>query len=245
MRTKPDFIIAGAARSGTTWVYELLKKHPMVFMATPRQPEPKFFSHADRYRLGFHWYYKTYFQKASPLKIWGEKSTAYLEFPEISAQRIRKNLPQVKLIFILRHPVDRTYSNYQWSKKNGWEKLSFEEAIRLERSRERAYKGRLKKIRPFSYLSRSRYDKLLRPFLKKFDTKQILMLRYENLKRNPKKFALQIHEFLEITPRPRDIQGLKPENKTGSYEKPLRGALRQKISRTLKASIRIWDNLKS
>ncbi len=109
----PEFIIGGAPRSGTTWLYELLDRHPDVHMAKPVKPEPKFFLRDDEYGKGLEYYANRWFADVEDGKIAGEKSTDYLESPSAAA-RIARDLPHVKLIFVLREPVARAYSNYLW-----------------------------------------------------------------------------------------------------------------------------------
>ena len=93
-------------------------------MAKPVKPEPKFFSVDEIFNLGIEYYSSTWFRNLSLAKIAGEKSTNYLESPSAAA-RIHKHLPDVKLIFILREPADRAYSNYLWSRMNGYERRGF------------------------------------------------------------------------------------------------------------------------
>src|SRR5258708_10009769 len=74
----PDFLIGGAPRSGTTWLYCLLDRHPAVYMAKPVTPEPKFFLVDHLYEKGLP-FYSTWFADAAPRRLTGEKSTDYLE----------------------------------------------------------------------------------------------------------------------------------------------------------------------
>src|SRR5688500_18430887 len=106
----PDFIIAGAPRSGTTWLYMLADRHPAVAMARPWRPEPKFFLIDELYERGISYYSANWFDSLPPGRVLGEKSANYLESPAVAA-RIHRHLPEVRLVFILRNPVDRAYSN--------------------------------------------------------------------------------------------------------------------------------------
>jgi len=176
----PDFIIGGAPRSATTWLWHLLNRHPDVYMADPVVPEPKFFLVDGLYDQGIEYYSKTWFESAPPGKILGEKTTNYLESPT-AAQRICAHLPDVKLVFIFRNPVDRAYSNYLWTKMNGLETESFERALELEESRTRALSQQLKYARPFSYVSRGFYRRMLEPYFDLFPWQNILCLRTEDI----------------------------------------------------------------
>jgi Sulfotransferase domain len=203
----PDFIIGGAPRSGTTWLYELLDRHPDVYMAKPLKPEPKFFLRDDLYAKGLSHYSQAWFAGAGDDEVAGEKSTDYLE-SAAAAARIARDLPRVKLVFILREPVDRAYSNYLWTKMNGLETESFETAIRLEAQRERELPERLRFTRPYSYFSRGLYADLLAPYFKTFPRAQLLVVRYEDITERPAALAESLHRFLGVAPRPGDVEDL-------------------------------------
>jgi hypothetical protein len=203
----PDFIIGGAPRAGTTWLYELLDRHPDVYMAKPLKPEPKFFLRDDLYAKGLGHYSQTWFAGAESGRVAGEKSTDYLESGQAAA-RIARDLPQVKLVFILREPVDRAYSNYLWSRMNGLETESFADAIRLEEQRDRELPERWRFTRPFSYFSRGLYADLLEPYVNRFMEHQVLVVRYEDIRERPAELVGSLHRFLGVAARPTDAAGL-------------------------------------
>jgi hypothetical protein len=213
----PDFIIGGAPRSGTTWLYELLDRHPRIHMARPLKPEPKFFLVDRLYEKGLQYYSDTWFADAPAGLLAGEKSTDYLESPE-AAGRIARDLPDVKLVFILREPADRAYSNYLWTRMNGLETEDFKTALRLEDEREKTLPEKWKFTRPFSYFSRGLYSELLEEYFKRFRREQIRMLRFEDILDRPQHIARQLHEFLGVEFRPQDVEGLgviNPSEKRG------------------------------
>ena len=203
----PDFIIGGAPRAGTTWLYELLDRHPDIHMAKPLKPEPKFFLRDDEYAKGLEYYSTRWFAGAEPSKIVGEKSTDYLE-SSAAAARIARDLPHVKLIFLLREPVSRAYSNYLWSRMNGLETEDFATALRLEAERESALPDRLKFTRPFSYFSRGLYADLLEPYFNRFMNHQVFIARYEDIVDRPAAVAGDVHAFLGVARRLADTTGL-------------------------------------
>jgi hypothetical protein len=213
----PDFIIGGAPRSGTTWLYELLDRHPDVYMAQPVKPEPKFFLLDHLYEKGLRFYAETWFAGAGDARVAGEKSTDYLE-SATAAQRIARDLPQVRLIFILREPAERAYSNYLWTRMNGIETENFNTALRLEEEREKQLPERWKFARPFSYFSRGLYADLLAPYVQLFPRDQILILRFEDVLDCPEDLAERVHRFLGIDSRPGDANGIgiiNPSEKRG------------------------------
>ncbi len=203
----PDFIIGGAPRSGTTWLYQLLDRHPGVYMAKPLTPEPKFFLVDDLYRQGLAHYSARWFADAPPDRQAGEKSTDYLESPE-AAERLARSLPRIKLVFILREPADRAFSNFAWTRMNGLETEDFATALRLEAERERTLPDRWKFARPFSYFSRGLYADLLAEYWQRFPREQILVLKFEDIEANPRSVAERLHRFIGVVPRPLDAASL-------------------------------------
>ncbi|MDO8446229.1 MAG: sulfotransferase [Deltaproteobacteria bacterium] len=203
----PDFIIGGAPRSGTTWLYHLLDRHPDICMANPVTPEPKFFLVDGLYERGIDYYSDKWFSDVPEGEICGEKSANYLESP-VAAVRIHKHLPDVRLVFILRNPVDRAFSNYLWSKMNGLEKEDFATALDIEEKRELELPGKLRYARPYAYFSRGLYADLLEPYFSLFPREQILCIRFEDIIICPELLTECLHEFLGVRPRPDDAKGL-------------------------------------
>lgn len=197
----PNFIIGGAPRAGTTWLRAALDEHPDIYMARPPRPEPKFFLLDDLYRRGLCYYSHQWFANAPSDSIKGEKSTNYLESPT-AAERIRTSLPNVKLIFSLREPAERAYSNYLWSTANGLEREDFATALKLEPIREHSCPAEARASRPHAYLARGMYADLLQPYFYRFDARQILCIRFEDFVTSPTHAIKEVHRFLGATERP-------------------------------------------
>jgi hypothetical protein len=225
----PDFIIAGAPRSATTWLYTLARRHPEIAMAEPMVPEPKFFLIDELWQRGVYYYSTRWFDPLPAGRLLGEKSTNYLESP-VSAERIYRVVPQVKLVFLLRNPVDRAYSNYLWSRRNGLETETFEQALALEGERERDQAPDLRYSRPHAYVSRGLYATHLTRFLDRFPHKQILVLRYEEVADDPEGVALTFHGFLGVAEMPGLARGLPPINSAEPVPpEPLAKTLRRQL----------------
>src|SRR5207237_8136707 len=139
-----------------------------------RRPELKFFALHSAYAAGLSYYSATWFAAADKDALAGEKSTAYLESPT-AADRIARDLPGVRLVFILREPVARAYSNYLWTKMHGFETEDFAAALGLEAERERTLPDALRFVRPYAYYSRGLYAALLEPYLERFPRASILV----------------------------------------------------------------------
>ncbi|WP_207477592.1 sulfotransferase family protein [Arenibaculum pallidiluteum] len=197
----PDFIIGGAARSGTTWLYHAMDAHPGIALAKPVKPEPKFFIDEDRYGQGLGYYSRSWFADLPEGLVTGEKSTNYLESPQAAA-RIADALPEVRMIFVLRDPVDRAYSNWRWSVQNGRETENFTEALALEAERDAAASAAGDRVRAHAYFSRGLYADLLAPFFARLPRERILVLRYEDIAENPGAVAATAHGFVGARPMP-------------------------------------------
>jgi len=116
MSRLPNFLIIGAMKSATTTLYDQLLQQPGIFM--PELKEPNFFSDDPQYRRGADWY-ENLFEAAKPSDLVGEASTHYTKLPTYpqTVARMRKALDHPRLIYVMRHPVDRMVSQYvhQWS----------------------------------------------------------------------------------------------------------------------------------
>ena len=218
-RVLPDFLIIGAAKSGTTSLYGSLAQHPFVAPCTTSDPhfantkEVHFFDY-NFYR-GEDWY-RSHFPSARERDTFarqhgrpfltGEGSPSYISHPW-APQRVRKLLPQVKLIAVLRDPVDRAYSQFQMSRREGVEELeSFEAAIASEEERLRPELARLAADPRYnswgygcwSYLARSRYAEQIERWLKHFPREQLLVVKAEDLFVTPERTLEQVFSFLEL-----------------------------------------------
>jgi hypothetical protein len=252
-RQGPTFIIAGAPRSGTTWLYQLLDRHPDVYMAKPVRPEPKFFLVDDLYVRGIQYYFDTWFAGADARVAAGEKTTNYLE-SATAAARIHHHLPHVRLVFILREPAHRAYSNWAWSRMNGMEAEDFETALAREEERERNLEPRLRYARPHAYFSRGLYAEMLRPYFDLFPRQQVLCLKFDGIIREPGRLAERLHGFLGVAARPQDAEGLDvvnpSENNGGKMPAPVHERLRQRyaapnqaLAQLLGSEFDTWEDL--
>ena len=193
----PDFLGIGTQKGGTTYLYELLKQHPQVFLANPK--EQHFFS--LHWHRGSDWY-RNQFDEAAAGQICGEITPYYMFHPE-APSRIASLLPKVKLVVLLRDPVERALSQYFHSYRLGLEHLNLEGAFSEESRRLIACAETLKKGLPHlshqqhSYLSRSRYEEQLPHFNLFFTSDQILLLRSEDLFAAPSATWEKITNFLD------------------------------------------------
>ena len=192
--TTPTFLIAGGQRCGTTTLWHLLNQHPNVYLAQPVAPEPRFFI-CERTENPEE-YERIYFSDVGTATAVGEKSTSYLEV-EGTAECIAAAYPDMRLIFLLRHPVERAVSNYLFSTANGLESREFSQAVAGQN--EPYYeKTRIRKVSPFSYIRRGRYTDLLRPYRQHFADNQILILFFDDLVEDPEALCRKTFDFLGV-----------------------------------------------
>lgn len=190
----PNFIIFGAMRCGSTTLHNLISQHPEVFMS-PVRKELNFFFGMLQGKLSIK-DYSGNFIGSSGQKIIGESSISYI-YHRPFAKVIRQNLPDVKLVCILRNPAIRAYSNYLWTLNRGREWLHFEDAISQENERvgdiaDTPY------IAYYSYVQRGFYANQLQHYLQYFSEKEIYCLLLEDLMKNSKLEMEKLCNFLEI-----------------------------------------------
>ena len=213
----PNFFIIGAAKSGTTSLHEYLAQHPQIYMSFPK--ELNFFSFLDstpsfcgppcepgnpvlRDRLRREMYdlsittwpdYRKVFSRVRSEQGIGESSVSYLYFPQ-AAERIRRSVPDARLIAILRNPVDRAYSKYRHLRRDGAEPLvQFEQALAAEPARMQANWSPA-----WFYVDRGFYHRQLKRYYEIFDRRQIHVVLYDEFTRRPAETLQGIFRFLEV-----------------------------------------------
>lgn len=188
----PNFLIVGTQKAGTTSLWNYLRQHPDVFM--PEVKEVNFFkSSARNYDCGLEWY-ESFFDGHSGEKAVGEASPRYMMYEEVPA-RIAKMDSTVRLIFILRNPVDRAYSHYWHSVRDGYETLSFEEAIEQENFRIEKSEFAM---RAYSYVTRGFYYQQILSFLECFPLESMLFLLFWDLVHSRQELLQETHRFLGV-----------------------------------------------
>ncbi len=175
----PDFIGLGAQKAGTSWIYACLYEHPQICIP---QKELHFFSRERNWSRGREWY-EAMFAGCQGTKVKGEFSTSYL-FDAEPAARIHGYYPSVKLIASLRNPVDRAVSNYVNDIKAGVVPPDSSFASALAAHPE--------------YVEQGKYAAQLDRYLSRFDRRQMLILIYEDIRKNPRQFMQSIYRFLGV-----------------------------------------------
>jgi hypothetical protein len=228
----PNFFIVGAARCGTTSLWEYLRQHPDIYMPPViEQKEPAFF--CDLYGVE-HWdFYLTLFEAGNGRKRIGEASTPYLSSPESPGQ-IRSVLPHAKIIITLRNPVVRAYSLYKWMHANGYEKLAtFAEALEAETAW-RKDNGEFKKNNGqyyynFLYYHSGLYYPQVKRYIATFPADQIHLIIFEEFVKEPLQHVQQIFRFLDVDPS--FVPRLEVNNPSAAHYPALDPALRQRLTK--------------
>lgn len=189
----PNFIIAGAEKSGTSSLAFLLSQHSDIFM--PAQKELHFFENDQNFEKGISWYQEQFQGQLSESAV-GECTPLYMYDPR-AAERIHSLLPDIKLLFILRNPADRAYSNYWHQVRGGKEYCSFATALRREAKRRR--KG-IRYDFMYSYTAKGLYCDLLERFTGRFGPDRLLIVTFEDYKNHTEHTLNRICQFLGVFP---------------------------------------------
>lgn len=193
----PNFLIAGGVATGTSFLSATLTHHPDIYLPIIQRPEPNFFHYSWKFNQGMDWYQKTWFHEVGKQRAIGERSSLLLP-SNVAANRIKQMLPDVKLIFCLRNPLERAWGNYRFTVLEGLEQLSFDEAIDREEERIQKAEGKWSEVQPHAYLTRSRYALHLQEFFDLFGKDRILLLKSEDLGRRPHENVKRVCEFLDV-----------------------------------------------
>jgi hypothetical protein len=209
-----DFIVVGAQKAGTTTLFEYLGRHPSI--ALPAGKEVPYFSHDARYRSDWHRYLQKTFTFADPGNKWGTVTphymvggvyerarTSYGSYDERAVPlRIRDRLPDVRLIAILRDPVERAFSHYRMVVMWGREHRSFDVAIDQLLGAEALEDSRRLPDEATGYVAWGEYGRILSGYLDVFPREQILVVFTKELEDAPGLLLRRIHGFIGVDHRP-------------------------------------------
>jgi len=201
--TMPNFLLMGAAKAGTTALYQYLKQHPQIYMSPVK--EPHFFAYEGRKpntqgpgdtandSIITLKEYLALFESVRNERAIGEASTMYLYLPQ-ACERIRYYLPDARLIAILRHPAERAYSAFIHLVREGRETLTnFSQALQSEEERIRQNWG------PLWHLTRCGfYYEQVKRYFDTFPREQIKIYLYDDFKARPTQVVQDIFRFLKV-----------------------------------------------
>ncbi len=178
---RPDFILIGAMKCATSTLHDQLAAHRSFYMSTPK--EPNFFSNDEVYAKGIRWY-QSLFADAKDDQILGESSTHYTMLPTYpgTIDRLKAFCPDLKCIYIMRHPVERLVSHYIHEWTQGVISCDIDRAI--EEFPEL-----------FEY---SRYSMQIMPYLQTYGPASVLPMFAERFRHNPQHELETIFKFLDV-----------------------------------------------
>jgi hypothetical protein len=200
----PNFIVVGAAKSGTTSLYYYLKQHPEIYMSPIK--EPLFFSFINK-KVDFKGpfdreknesiiteieEYKALYKGVKNEKAIGECSPCYLYFQN-SVTNIKKLIPECKIIIVLRNPIERAYSQYIQLVMLGQETLTFEKALKKQEERKK-----LNWRWNYFFVEQGFYYNQVKRYLDEFGLDKVSIYLFEELIEDPKHLMQNIYKFLSV-----------------------------------------------
>jgi Sulfotransferase family len=216
----PNFLIVGAAKSGTTSLHYYLQQHPDIYL--PAQKELHYFARehmlrlaggpGDRNVLSYvcctkEEYESAYFKVAQQSAV-GEISPSYLYFSDVS-EGIKKELHDPKIIMILRNPIEKAFSQYMHLVRDNREMLDFYDALMAERERiERGWAAM------WRYAESSLYTSRVQQYLDVFGDRNVRIFLYDDLVKSPKGLVRELLEFIGVESQ-RAIDFAKVHNRSG------------------------------
>ncbi len=211
-------IIGGTTKAGTSSLYFYLADHPQVCAANIK--ETRFYFNREHYTLPVRYSladgldkYEAYFTHCRERKLRVEATPDYLYSPE-SARWIRETLPQVKLIFILRDPIERLVSWYRFARQQRLLPDSITFAGYVERQLESEGASVRSMEQQWRTLEQGRYAYYLQPYLEIYDQDSLLILQYESLKEDSAGLLARVAQFAGIDPAFYEMYSFQIHNKS-------------------------------
>lgn len=254
---KLDFACVGAQKCGTTSLHDILANHPNIIL--PRQKEILYFEIDEYYNSGSNVISKEYFSTSITDSKFGLINPNF-DLNEQAIERLKKHNPRIKIIYIVRNPIERAYSHFLMSSARGIETLNFREALKKEKHRIENDEKSIDYItnefghyakNHFGYAFRSNYIKFVNTLNKNFHKEDILIIHYDDLIKNTKNVLKIIQKHIDVPvfelpvlhsnqswePRVKSINSLLYD--TGNRNKVLRFFIRF-LSNSVKSKLKIF-----
>jgi hypothetical protein len=191
-----DFVLAGAQKSGTTALHYFLESHPNITMGDQQEmhffDDEEVFSHPVDYEL-LH----KHFAPVRPSTIAGECTPIYLYWNP-AMERIWKYNPKIKLVIILRNPIERAFAHWNMQRFKKREPLDFLDAVKEEKNR--AKEAAPLQSRRFSYVDRGFYVEQLERVFKFFPAEQVKIIKFEGFRDKKSETLHSVFHFLGVKP---------------------------------------------
>jgi len=246
----PDFIIIGAQKGGTTSLFSYIAEHPNV---ATKVKEMHFFD--VHYKKGIEWYKTRFPSKTNKKFLVGEATPSYLFHTDVP-RKVARHCPNVKLIILLRNPIERAFSAYKMHVRANREKRSLEKVIQDELLFLKSGDPSIKKeaLESDYILSRGVYLPQIQRWMRFFKKEQILIIRSEDFFQNVQKTMKLIYKFLQIPNHALGTYKIRNKSKSKTkmpeetkrllkqFYKPYNEALQNYLTNELKLDIRLnWD----
>ncbi|MCB9592541.1 MAG: sulfotransferase domain-containing protein [Sandaracinaceae bacterium] len=194
-----DFVVIGAPKSGTTTLFHLIEDHPEL--ALPAGKEAPYFSRPDRLAAGWDAYATEQFGDAPTDRRWGTITPQYFADPAVPA-RLAEHSPRLRLVALLRNPIDRTFSYFRMLRREGTETRDFGVALRemigtAAEDRERPF---ARETRAQGYLVRSEYARCLERYVEALGPESLLVHFAEELRDDPRSVVRSVLGHLGVDP---------------------------------------------
>jgi hypothetical protein len=178
----PNFLVVGAMKAGTTSLYNYLRDHPQIFM--PETKEVNFFNPLRNWRLGVQWYEQQFKDANDDVVAIGEASTSYTKFPWINdvPARVSSVLGNIRLIYVVRDPIERIRSHYLHNLSTGQEWRPIEDAI----------------MKDEMYLNISRYSLQIDQYTPYFPRENLLIIESRELRNRRAATLREVFRFLGV-----------------------------------------------
>lgn len=198
MGNKPDFLIAGVQKAGTTALSRFLRQNDEIYM--PERKELHYFDHGSDHAWASreHTNYENFFAEKGKLQKAGEATPIYMYWPKC-LERISNYHPDIKLLVILRNPCERAFSHWGMEASRNRDLLSFSEAIREGRVRvvndQKTFDGH---HRIYSYIERGFYSNQVKKIQLLFPAQNYLILKHDDMVSDLESFLDKICDFLKV-----------------------------------------------
>jgi hypothetical protein len=201
---KANCLIIGAMKAATTSLHEYLSRHPQCQMSRPK--EINFFGKNTYRQRGVRWY-DSHFGAKDKI-VWGEASTSYSNWPAVRdvPLDVHEYNPAMRLIYVLRDPIDRFVSHYLHNRNAGCESRSISEVVNA-----------LRQDGASRYLMQSKYAEQLAQYLKYFSHDQILLVTTEQLKADRDTVLLRVIRYLRIPESDQFLHSCKGESHSSAH----------------------------
>jgi hypothetical protein len=179
----PDFVVIGAMKAGTTSLFEYLRAHPDVYMSPLKEVD--YFVRELNWSRGIEWYARQ-FRRGEGVRAVGEASPSYTKYPEYAGvpERMTRLLPDARLIYLVRDPIERIRSHYQHRAMTGSETAPIDVAV----------------LHDARYIDPSRYAMQLERYLRWYPRDRILVIASEELRDDRVATMRRVHDFVRVDP---------------------------------------------